>query len=142
MNLSSYHPTFLEALVIGYKTKKNAKYFTNSEWGCMLMFPMDPQLADLYYLEHYAGTNNTMYTCTPDIPVRQDLRKKMAETLSNNNYMIRCMVYQLGLLKRLYQVHHWSYIFTADYPVMSRIYHMVIVVISITGIFGEFRPSP
>ena len=102
---------------------------------------MDPELVDSYYLEHDAGTNNTMYICMPDIPVRPDMREKMAETHSNLNYMTRCMIYQLGLLKRLYQVYHWSYIFTADYPVVNHIYHMVTLVISITGALGEFRPS-
>ena len=38
-----------------------------------MMFRWDAELADEYYLEHYADTNNTMYMCTPQIPMRQDL---------------------------------------------------------------------
>ena len=142
VNLSSYHPIVLEGLTVGYRTTIYAKYFTSSEWGCLMMFPMDADLVDSYYLEHYGDTNDTKYICTPYIPVRPDLRKKMAETLSSVNYMIRCNIYQLRFLKRLYQVHHWSYVFTADYPVVSHIYNIVIVLIGITGLLGEFHPSP
>ena len=139
VNLSSYHPIFLEALAVGYRTTKNAKYFYTSEWGCLLMFQYDFDLADQYYLEHYADTNDTMYICTPRIPVRPDLRRKYAETHPNRYNMVRCDVYQLGYFKRLYQMYHWSYIFSADYPFVALIYDIVIAIISIVGIFGELE---
>ena len=60
VNLSSYHPIIWEALTFGYRTTKYSKYFYTSEWGCIMMFQYDSDLADDYYLAHYA--NKTMYT--------------------------------------------------------------------------------
>ena len=72
VNLSLYHHTVLEALAIGYKKSKFAKYFYSSEWGCILMFPWDPDLADAYYLEYYQSSNETLVIRTPHIPVRPE----------------------------------------------------------------------
>ena len=62
-----------------------------------MMFQYDSDLADQYYLEHYA--NNTMYICTPHIPMRPDMRSKYAQTFPDRYYMFRCDIYQLGYLK-------------------------------------------
>ena len=105
------------------------------------MFQMDPELADSHYMKYYADTNNTMYLCTPRIPVKPDLRKKYAETHPDRYSMARCHIYQLGYLKLLYKVYHRSFIFSADYPLSWRIYHIVIIIISITAIFVEFHLS-
>ena len=51
--------------------------------------------------------------------------------------MLVCGSYELGSLKRLYQPRHWSYIFSADYPIQERIYLVAVAVIALTGIFGE-----
>ena len=76
INLSSYPTIVLEALAVGYRTSKYSKYFYTSEWGCAMIFQLDAELADAYYIEHYASTNDTKYICTPRIPMRPDLRKK------------------------------------------------------------------
>ena len=141
VNLSSYHPIILSGLALGHRITKHAKYLTSSEWGCMLLFQFDSELADQYYLEHYADTNNTMYICTPKIPVRPDLRRKYAETHPNKYSMVMCYFYQLGYFKRLYQKYHWSYVFSSEFPVLGHVYHIVVVLICITGTFGEFRSN-
>ena len=141
VNLSTYHHSVLEALAAGYRTTKYSKYFYTSEWGCIMMFQWDAELTDDYYLEHYADTNNTMYICSPRIPMRPDLRRKYAETHPNTYSMVMCGSYQLGYLKRFYQQRHSSYIFGADYPIQNRIYLIVTAIITITGVFGEYRQS-
>ena len=72
--------------------------------------------------------------------MKADLRRKIAEGHPHKQSMVDCVVYHLGLLKRLFQRYHWSYIFSSDYPVLGRIYQIVTYAIFIVGIFGEFRP--
>ena len=103
VNLSSYHPNYLIALTIGYRITKYSKYFVNSEWGCIMMFPMDPDLADAFYMQYVAGTNYTMAICTPYIPVRSDMRRRYVQTHSYTYSMLSCYIYQPGFLKRLYE---------------------------------------
>ena len=92
------------------------------------MFQYDSELADQYYLEHYADTNNTMYICTPYIPMIPDLQRKYVERHPNTYSMVLCDPYQLGYLKRLHQQKHLSYIV---------IYLVASAIIAITGLFGE-----
>ena len=61
VNLSSYHPAVLEAITFGFQVTNYSKYFSSFEWGCIIMFQMDPDLADAYYIEHYSNANNTVY---------------------------------------------------------------------------------
>ena len=136
VNLSYYHPIYLGALANGYRITKHAKYFSHSEWGCVLMFPMDPELGNAYYMKYYANTNHTMIICTPYIPVRPDKRRKYVETFSSRYPMVRCFINQLGFLKRAYQSKHWSFIFTKDNPVDIRISLLLSAVVAITGVFG------
>ena len=35
-----------------------------------------------HYMKYYADTNDTMYMCTPYIPVRPDMRRKYANSPS------------------------------------------------------------
>ena len=105
------------------------------------MFPFDAELADDYYLEHYADANITKYICSPKIPVRPDMRRKYAKLFPDRYSMVRCYVYQLGYLKRLYQAQHWSYMFSADFDLFVRIYLIVTGAISIVGVLGEFCSS-
>ena len=129
VNLSSYHPNILELLAVGYKTTENAKYFAFSEWGCIMMFQWDAELADSYYLEHYAGTNDTKYICTPYIPMRPDMRRKYAQTYPDRHSMVRCSIYQLGFIKRRH------------FPIESRIFVIAAPLVLIIGVVGEYRRS-
>ena len=138
VNLSTYHPIVLEALAVGCRITKHSKYFSSSEWGCILQFPMDPELGDEYYMNHYADTNNTMYICTPYIPVRLDRPKKYVQTHPHMYSMIGCYIYQLGFLKRLYERSHWSYYFSSHFPLDDRLFMVAAVLVVITGIFGEY----
>ena len=136
-NLSSYHSIVLEALAVGYRVTNYSKYFSSSEWGCILMFPWDPDLADAYYLQHYAHTNNTMYICTPRFPVRPDMRRKDVQTHRNPYSMVTCIIYQLGLLENLYK-RGFSTVVLAFSPVfLGYIYVGLLALICITGILGE-----
>ena len=67
------------------------------------MFPMDSELGDEYYMKYYADTNDTMYMCTPYIPVRPDMRRKYAQTHPHIYSMVGCIIYQLGYLEKLYK---------------------------------------
>ena len=133
VNLSSYHPIILEALTTGFRITKYAKYFSNTEFGCILKFPMDPDLADAYYLEHYSDTNNTVYVCTPNIPVTPHLRRRFVELFPNKYSMVMCFVYKLGSIKRLYQ---------QSIPINvrndQRIFILVAAVITFIGVGGEY----
>ena len=101
------------------------------------MFQWDAELADQYYLEHYADTNKTVYICTPYVLVSPVMRAKYIQTHPYRYTNLRCGVFQLGYIKRLHQKRHWSFYFSAEYPVVNRIYDMVRLAISITGILGE-----
>ena len=129
MNLSSYHPIFFDLLAVGYRITKNAKYLADSQWGCIMIFQWDAELADAYYIEHYAGTNDTKYICTPYIPMRPDLRRKYAQTYPDRYSMVRCYIYQLGFIKRRH------------IPIESRIFLVAAPLVIIIGVFGEYRRS-
>ena len=111
--------------------------FSNTEFGCMLMFPMDPELADAYYLEHHIGSNYTAYICTPRIPVRPDMRRKYVEMFPNTYSMVLCWVHELGSLKRLYQQGR----FLAEVHKDQIIFLLVSVIITFTGVCGEYSWS-
>ena len=138
VNLSLYHYTILDAIFIGYKITTFAKYYANSEWGCILMFPWDPDLADAYYLEYYANSNETLVICTPHIPVRPDLRRKMIEFHNNIYSMLRCDVHKLGYYKSLHKQRSWSFTVSSNFPLENRIYLIIAYLTSVTGIFGEY----
>ena len=96
------------------------------------MFPMDPELADAYYMNHYTNSNDTMYICTPYIPMRPDMHKIFEQLYPDRHSMVRCSIYQLGLLKRLSQRRQWSYL-SAE----QRLFTVATAVVVITGIFVE-----
>ena len=93
VNLSTLSEEVLEGLFIGYRTAKYANYYSSSTWGCFLMFPMDPDLADAYFTEHYANINKTMVMCTPYFPIEQT--QQYASKLFS---LIVCFNYELGML--------------------------------------------
>ena len=134
-NLSSYHLIVLEGLAVGYRVTSYSRYYSSSEWGCILMFPWDPELADTYFIEHYAHTNNTMYICTPQYPVRPDMRRKYAQTHPNPYSMVACIIYHLGLLDNLYKEGFSTVVFSPVF--LGYIYVGLLAVICITGILGE-----
>ena len=135
VNLSSYHPIVLEALAVGYRTTKYSKYFSSTEWGCILMFPMDSELGDEYYMKYYADTNDTMYMCTPYIPVRPDMRRKYAQTHPHIYSMVGCIIYQLGYLEKLYKVRN---IFSTHGSVQDQIFLPIAAAVIVCGGFGEY----
>ena len=101
------------------------------------MFPMDPELADTYYLEHHAGSNNTVYICTPYIPVRPDLQRKYVEMFPNTYSMVLCWVHELGSLKRLYQQGR----FMSEVHKDQKIFLLVVAIVTFTGVCGEYSWS-
>ena len=137
VNLSTYYSWELYGLITAYRNTKYSKYYSNTEWGCRLMFPIDPDLADAYYIKYFADTNNTMYMCNPRIQMNPDLRRKMAETHPSRYYIIRCSVYQLGLLKHFYTKNYWGTVFDERFPEFCT-YLVAAVLITIVGIFGEY----
>ena len=136
INLSYYVHFALDALAVGYRTTKYAKYFYSADWGCYMAFPIDAELADAYYLEHFENTNDTKYICTPTVPMRPDIRRKMVETYpSGYASLIGCFVYKLGFFKELYKR---SYFFSADYPTEKRIFSTTVSLLAFIGVFGEY----
>ena len=142
VNLSSYHPIALQGLAIGYKTMKHAKYFASSKWGCKLMFPIDPDLADACYHDHHTNSNHTLFICTPHIPARPDLRRKMIELTNNIYSMLGCDIYKLGYYKSLHELSQWSYIFSSKFPLESLIYAVMAYLTAVIGIFGKYCTLP
>ena len=136
VNLSNYPRAALEGLTVGYKITKYAKYFTSSKWGCIMMFKWDAQLADSYYLKHYANTNRTMVICTPHIPMRPDHFRNKVRTHTLKS-MVICNYYQLGYLKWLYQQGDLGYIWRVSGGVPLRVALVVAGLITITGVVGE-----
>ena len=99
------------------------------------MFPMDSELGDEYYMKYYANTNDTMYMCTPYIPVRPDMRRKYAQTHPHIYSMVGCIIYQLGYLERLYKVRN---IFSTHGSVQDQIFLPIAAAVIIFGVFGEY----
>ena len=139
VNLSSYHPNVLQILALAYRSTKYARYASHSKWGCMLIFQVDPELADLHYMKYYANTNNTMYLCSPYFPMRPDMRRKYAQMYPDRDSMVKCYVVQPGFLKHNYQFGHWSYIFSPYIPVEWRVTVLTAVLICFIGLFGEYH---
>ena len=139
VNLSSYNLAILQFLAIGYKTTKHSKFFSNSEWGCMLKFAMDPELADAYFLKHFAYINYTVYICIPHIPVRPDMRRKYVQRFPDRYSMVRCYVYELGFVEHVFKQTYWSYIFSDYFPLHQRIIMLTQTVVAMIGVFGELK---
>ena len=105
MNLSTLFEDVLTGLFTGYRVTKYAKYYSSSVLGCFLMFPLDYDLADAYFLEHYANRNKTMLMCTPYFPIGKE-QKYDAKVFS----LIVCFNYELGMLELWYKRGKWSYV--------------------------------
>ena len=103
-----------------------------------MMFKWDAELADSYYLKHYANTNRTMAICTPHIPMRPDHFKNKVKTHTLKS-MIICNYYQLGYLKWLYQQGDLGYIWNVSGGIPLRVALVVAGMITITGLAGEYR---
>ena len=96
VNLSSFHRIVLYGLTLGYRVTKKSKYFSNSVFGCKLMFLWDAELADDYYIRNFANTNYTMVICTPWFPVRADMRRKYVQLYPGQNALVGCYVYKVS----------------------------------------------
>ena len=138
INLSSYHSFALMGLTRAYRITKHARYFSHTEWGCRLMFPMDPDLADAYYMRYFAGTNYSMVICNPHFPVNADKRRKYAELRRSRPSMMWCIYYYPGHLKRLYEENFFDIVFETSFPAYCA-FMVVAAVITIAGIFGEYQ---
>ena len=102
------------------------------------MFQYDDELADEYYLQHYTNTNNTVYICTPHVPMRTGSRRKYTKLHPNKYYWLRCDIHHLGFMNYWHERVQLSFIFSADLSVRVRFRLVVLAVISLTGIFGEY----
>ena len=102
-----------------------------------MVFQMDAELADAYYLEHFENTNETKYICSPTVPVRPELRRKMVETNPHGYASLAgCFVYKLGFINDLYEKNR--NIFSVDLPAHSRINLLAFGLIAIIGVLGKY----
>ena len=132
INLSTLSKDVLSGLFTGYRVTKYAKYYSSSVWECFLMFPLDPDLADAYYLRHYASTNKTMLMCTPYFPVGK-VQQYAARVLS----LTACFNYELGMLEAWYERGKWSYVWDTfgGFPLVMSL--SIAAVITVSGLFGK-----
>ena len=137
LNLSMYEDRRLDGLAVGYKITKYARYQFSSYWGCILSFRWDVELADAYYFEHYANTNETMPLCSPFIPMQPDLFIRQYRMYTKYSLLF-CGSYWPGLLKEIYQQGDLSYIWNTSGGVPLRIALVVAAIIIITGGLGKY----
>ena len=109
LNLSSLSQKMIDGIILGDKLKKNTLYRTDSYWGRLVIWTMNPQLADQYYFQHYTNTNRTMFVCRALFPTRMDLAQLF---VSKGGRIVRCFDYEVGLFDGWMKEEEgdWSYI--------------------------------
>ena len=98
------------------------------------MFQWDAELADALYMTYFVGTNYTMHMCTPRVPIRPDMHRKLMRRHPGTYSMVSCITYELGYLEKLYKQRN---IFSSHASVQDQIYLPVAAVVLICGVFGE-----
>ena len=136
LNLSTYEQIYLEGLTVGFRISKHAKYYPDNRWGCFMIFQMDSDLADAYYLEHYANTNASMAMCTPHIPVYPYLYRDKGNTVTMT-YIVNCFWYEEVWLKRIYHRGDLSYIWSTSGGTSLHVALVAAALITLTGVLGE-----
>ena len=133
MNLSTLSKDVLAELFTGYRVTKYRKYYSSSDWGCFLMFPLDSDLADAYFLEHYANRNKTMLMCTPYFQIVKE-QQYVVKVFS----MIVCFNYKLGMLKAWFERVKWRCVWDTfgGFPIVMSL--SVAAVITLSGVFGKW----
>ena len=104
-------------------------------------FKFDIELTQEYYLKYYADTNKSMLLCSPSLPMRPDIYRVWTE----QNPLVRCYNYYLGLLEQLYGFGNFKYIWNSGtlglYLAVS-----AAILIMFSGIIGKLtvldQPSP
>ena len=133
MNLSTLSKDVLAGLFTGYRVTKYRKYYSSSDWGCFLMFPLDSDLVDVYFLEHYANRNKTMLMCTPYFQI-----VKKQQYVVKVFFMIVCFNYKLGMLKAWFERVKWRYVWDTFGGFLLVMSLSVAVVITLSGVFCEW----
>ena len=132
-NLSSLPANIVEGLFLGFRLTKHPKYFFQSHTGCWLRFKYDIELTQSHYLEHYANTSSPMLLCTPNVPMRPDTFRDWTE---NQNPLLGCFNYYLGVLEVKYGESNWNYIWTHETLGLSLAFAAAMVIF-LSGIIGE-----
>ena len=138
INLSRQDQIYLDSLTVGFRTSKSAKYYPDNRWGCLMIFPIDSDLADAYYLENYVNTNESMALFTPYIPVYPNLYRNKDNTLTMK-YLIYCFWYEEAWVKAIYHRGDLSYIWSTYGELALRLALVTAALISIIGVFGEYH---
>ena len=133
VNLSSFPEGVLEGLFTGYRLSKREKYFFRGEDGCWMEFKFDIELTQEYYLKYYADTNKSMLLCTPYIPMKPDVYKAWTE---QENSLVWCFHYYLGLLEKLYRQGKFQYVWNSGTLAMYLAVSAAIVII-LSGLIGK-----
>ena len=81
----------IDGLILGDKLKKNTLYRTDSYWGRLVIWTMNPELSDKHYFQHYAKTNRTMFVCRALFPMRIDLARLF---VSEGGRLVHCVDYE------------------------------------------------
>ena len=97
------------------------------------MFPLDSDLADAYFLEHYANRNKTMLMCTPYFQIVKQ-QQYVVKVFS----LIVCFNYKLGMLKAWFERVKWRCVWDTfgGFPVVMLL--SVAAVITLSGVFGKW----
>ena len=101
----------IDGIILGDKLKKNTLYRTDSYWGRLVIWTMNPELADKHYFQHYASTNRTMFVCRALFPTRMDLSRLF---VSKGGRIVNCFDYEVGLFDGWMKEEEgdWSYIWS------------------------------
>ena len=98
----------IDGIILGNKLKKNTLYRTDSYWGRLVIWTMNPELSDEHYFQHYASTNKTMFVCRALFPMRMDLARLF---VSKGGRIVNCFHYEVGLFDGWMKEEEgdWSY---------------------------------
>ena len=109
------------------------KYFFQGENGYCMEFKFDIELTQEYYLKYYADTNKSMLLCSPYIPMRPDIYRAWTE---QENSLVWCFHYYLGLLEKLYGRGHFKYIWNSGTLGLYLAVSAAMVII-VSGLIGK-----
>ena len=111
LNLTSLSKKMIDGIILGDKLKKNTLYRTDSYWGRLVIWTMNPELSDEHYFQHYANKNRTMFVCRALFPTRMDLARLF---ISKGGRIVNCFDYQVGLFDGWMKEEEgdWSYIWS------------------------------
>ena len=132
LNLSSFPQEIIDAIVLGDKLAREILNQTLYDYGYMISFRTDSDLADAHYKKYYANSTENMLVCAPWFPI---LLSKVPEHMTKLD-LAYCFNYTLGMLDWRNRKGQWKYMWTTFKYKMTSMF-VLAGAVCITGVFGE-----